>query len=254
MENNHFGSFESAIRSEQTPVGQDRRFLLEENSNLSVYYTPFEYVNKDARIALVGITPGPTQMVNGIVEARKSLVAGEPARTAQKKAKAAAAFSGEPMRSNLIGQLNHWGFHEWLGINDCAELFDTHRHLVHSTSLLRYPVFVDGKDYAGSPNMLKSSVLRRYLLEYFVGEIDELKDAVFLSLGPKVSAVMQQLVLEGKIEQDRVIGGLLHPSGNNTYRLQWLMGNREDEVPYKTNPLPYDAGRRQFQNQFLTHN
>jgi hypothetical protein len=40
-------------------------------------------------------------------------------------AKSAGALSGEPLRSNLINQLNHWGFHNWLSLSDSADLFST---------------------------------------------------------------------------------------------------------------------------------
>ena len=38
------------------------QFLLHEEGSLKIYYAPFDYVNKDAKIALVGITPGAQQM------------------------------------------------------------------------------------------------------------------------------------------------------------------------------------------------
>jgi hypothetical protein len=47
---------EEAIRSE--------RFLLEsdEKKKIDIYYAPFEYVNRDAKVVIVGITPGLFQM------------------------------------------------------------------------------------------------------------------------------------------------------------------------------------------------
>lgn len=62
-------------------------------------------------------------MVNANNEARRLLLAGKSNMEAIHAAKNEAAFSGEPLRSNLIKQLNHWGFHEWLGLDDSAELF-----------------------------------------------------------------------------------------------------------------------------------
>ena len=90
---------------------------------------------------------------------------------AMRKAKEAAAFSGEPMRGNLIRQMDHWGLHDWLGLRSSAELFSSARHLLQSTSLLRYPVFVKDDDYRGDPNMLTQPLLRRYLLKHFADEV-----------------------------------------------------------------------------------
>ena len=137
------------------PVVRDPRLLMDASGDVKIYYAPFEYINPSARIVLVGITPGPTQMVNANNEARRALQAGKSSVEAIQAAKSVGAFSGEPLRSNLINQLNHWGFHKWLGLTDSADLFSTSRHLVQTTSLLRYPVFVKGDDYRGSPDMTK---------------------------------------------------------------------------------------------------
>lgn len=37
---------------------------MDASGDVKIYYAPFEYMNPSARIVLVGITPGPTQMVN----------------------------------------------------------------------------------------------------------------------------------------------------------------------------------------------
>jgi hypothetical protein len=107
------------------------------NGEVKIYYAPFEYINPSARIVLAGITLGPTQIVNAKNETRRVLQAGKPSGEAIQAAKSVGAFSGKPLRSNLINQLNHWGFHKWLGLSDSADLFSTSRRLVQTTSLLR---------------------------------------------------------------------------------------------------------------------
>jgi hypothetical protein len=246
-----FEKFAPILCNVVPPVKRDPRLLIDEQGLIKIYYAPFEYVNRDARVVLVGITPGPTQMVNANNEARRALKSGKSAQDAMRAAKDTAAFSGEPMRSNLIKQINHWGIERWLGLSDAAALFSTDRHLVQTTSLLRYPVFVNDSDYGGTPDMIKDPLLKRYLIDYFVSELAELPDAVFLGLGPKVQGILDRLVLSGAIAKDRVIGGMLHPSGNNTYRVTYLAGSRGAAVPHATNPAPYDEGRRAFKERFL---
>jgi hypothetical protein len=167
-------------------------------------------------------------------------------------AKETAAFSGEPMRGNLVRQLNHWGVERWLGLADAAALFSTDRHLVQTTSLLRYPVFVNGKDYRGAPDMLKHPLLKKHLLDYFVPEVTELDNAVFFGLGPAVQDILDRLIVSGAVKKDRVLGGMLHPSGNNTYRINYLTGTRGSPIPHATNPVPYDVGRNAFCDRFLS--
>ncbi|MEP7184443.1 MAG: hypothetical protein ABI767_01285 [Rhodanobacter sp.] len=234
------------------PVVRDPHLLMDASGDVKVYYSPFEYVNPSARIVLVGITPGPTQMVNANNEARRALQAGKSKSEAIQAAKNVGAFSGEPLRGNLINQLNHWGVHEWLGLSDSADLFSTSRHLVQTTSLLRYPVFVKDGDYRGSPDMTKHPLLRKYLLENFVAEVEELKEAIFVSLGPQVQKVLDRLFQERALNPKRIIGGMLHPSGNCTYRIKYLIGDRSAPIPHATNPVPYDKGRRAFRDRFVS--
>jgi len=233
------------------PMVRDPRLLMDASGDVKIYYAPFEYLNPSARIVLVGITPGPTQMVNANNEARRALQAGKSTAEAIQVAKSVGAFSGAPLRSNLINQLNHWGFHLWLGLRDSADLFSKSCHLVQTTSLLRYPVFVKDDDYRGTPDMTKQPLLRKYLLEYFTSEVEELKDAVFVGLGPQVQKVLDYLIQEHALKADRVVAGMLHPSGNCTYRINYLIGDRSAPVPHATNPVPYDRGRRAFRERFV---
>ncbi|WP_341325816.1 hypothetical protein [Methylotuvimicrobium sp. KM2] len=73
MNTQFFEKFSSVLTSSNPPVVRDPRLLMEENEGIKIYYAPFEYLNPEARIVLVGITPGPTQMVNANNEAIFSL-------------------------------------------------------------------------------------------------------------------------------------------------------------------------------------
>jgi hypothetical protein len=246
-----FEQFIPIIVSTKPPVVRDERLLIDEQGPVKIYYAPFEYTNLHARLVLVGITPGPTQMANANNIARRELISGRPPQEALRAAKEAASFSGEPMRSNLIKQLNHWGVQRWLEIPDAASLFGANSQLVQTTSLLRYPVFVNDKDYRGAPDMTKHPLLKKHLLTHFAAEVAELKDAIFLGLGPAVQSVLDRLVVNGALNQDRIVGGLLHPSGNNTYRVGYVVGERGIPTPHATDPRAYDEGRRIFRDRFL---
>lgn len=238
------------------PVKMDRRLLIEAEGRLEVFYVPFEHVNVDAKVAIVGITPGPNQMVDGNNEARRVLMDGDGELAAITAAKRQAAFSRNPMRANLIAQLNHWGVHEFLGIRSADEVFMTcGEHLVHNTSLLRYPVFFDGEPYNGAPNIRNTVLLRDQLKQHFEQEVPLLPKAIFLTMGKVVEETMSMLVERGAISRDRVFSGMLHPSGQNTSRLQYLLldqdGRSKAKVPARTNIAHYDNGRARFQKMVL---
>src|SRR5438067_11223011 len=46
-------------------------FLVARDKSVSAHYTPFDYVNRDARVVVVGITPGFAQWKNAVREARR---------------------------------------------------------------------------------------------------------------------------------------------------------------------------------------
>ena len=246
MNLSNFQRFKQFLIDERPPNDRDERLLMEQAGGTTVYYAPFEFVNPAARITLVGITPGPTQMLNACSAARSALLAGANDADALRQAKLTGAFSGEPMRSNLVRQMNHWGIPRWLGLQDSAELFGSAARLLQTTSLLRYPVFQDGKPYAGNPNMMRHPMLRKYLHEHFGREFDAAPGALFVSLGPTVQSVLQDLIDEGQIDRRRVVLGMLHPSGNCTYRINYLVGPRTGPAPHATNVASYDRGLAAF--------
>jgi hypothetical protein len=100
--------------------------------------------------------------------------------------------------------------------------------------------------------MLKHPLLKKHLLDYFVPEVTELDNAVFFGLGPAVQDILDRLIVSGAVKKDRVLGGMLHPSGNNTYRINYLTGTRGSPIPHATNPVPYDVGRNAFCDRFLS--
>lgn len=72
---------------------------------------------------------------------------------------------------------------------------------------------------------------------------------MLVGLGPQVQKVLDHLI---QLNSEQVIGGMLHPSPNCTYRINYLIGDRSAPVPHATNPVPYDQGRRAFRERFVT--
>ena len=92
--------------------------------------------------------------------------------------------------------LDHFGFNKALGIRGCASLWGVDAHLVHFTSVLRYPVFTgdDFKDYSGhAPSPTKSAFLKNWVLQYFAKEVSALPRATFLPLGEAARSTCLEL-------------------------------------------------------------
>ena len=228
-------------------IEQDARLRIVRDGDLSIYYVPFESFNAAARIVIVGITPGPNQIKAAYPELRRHLVDGEPDEKALYAAKRAGAFAGDATRPNLVRQLNRWRVHEWLGLRDSNELFMTcGESLVQTTSLVRNAVFVKGEAYSGSPKLYTTAVLREQLFEHFIPEIKALPDALIFPLGSVVDEVIAKLVERRDITVDRVMPGLVHPSGRNTYRINWVLSDRTTPAPHLTDPRAFDRGQERF--------
>lgn len=215
-----------------------------EAGNLTVNYIPFDYINTNAKIVLVGITPGFTQLKNALIEAQKQIRANADDSTVLQATKKTGAFSGA-MRPNLIEMLDYLMINELLNIRSCDELFSTSNHLVHTTSVLRYPVFVDGNNYNGTPNMIKNPLLLKLLIDQFAKEVAILSNAIFIPLGPKVSEGLNLLVKKGILKESNVLDGLPHPSGANAERIAYFLDKKKaSQLSAKTDPHKIDLAKK----------
>lgn len=211
--------------------------------SVQMVYAPFDHVNWSARVAIVGLTPGKQQAVNALKAAHDALGAGASFAQAAERAKGFASFSG-PMRANLVNLLDHIGLADWLGLTTTAQLWHDHNHLAHFTSALRYPVFVNGENWSGAPDMLRTEPMRRWLETYLGTEVAGLRSAVFVPLGPKVTEALRHLASLGIIPEDRILNGLPHPSGANAERIAYFLGTKSAErLSSRTNAAAIDAAR-----------
>ncbi|WP_028550613.1 uracil-DNA glycosylase family protein [Paenibacillus sp. UNC451MF] len=194
-------------------------FLMERSGQLEMYYAPHnEYSNPSAKVVIVGLTPGWNQMRIAMQEARFGLEEGISDEEVCRKAKEAARFAGT-MRNELIRMLDALELHRYLTILSCGALFHEQQRLLHSTSLLRYPVFVSKNNYSGThPNLLSSEFLLKTALSFMLEELKPMKQALIIPLGKRVEDVLQLLVREGRLDAEQCLWGFPHPSGANGHR------------------------------------
>lgn len=225
------------------------KLVIDRMGDLTVSYAPFDHVQHEARVVIVGITPGAQQASNALAEARRKLLSGAAHSSALEAAKIFASFSG-PMRTNLVAMLDHIGINRWLGVASTDVLWKESEKLVHFTSALRYPVFVGGRNYSGQPSMVTTPSLRRLLDERLSAEARALPDAVWVPLGPKAAEGVQWLVRKGALRGDVVLDGLPHPSGANAERIAYFLGRKAREaLSPKTAPAGLDDARERLKAQ-----
>jgi len=181
------------------------KFLIAKKDNIKIYYAPFDYVNSKAKIMIVGITPGLQQMLQSfeVINQGKSL----------KEVKDLSSFKGS-MRTGLIKYLDELEVNKKLKIKSCESLFNKNSKYLHTTSLVKYPVFDKGKNYSGA-NILKKKILIEFIEKNFLKELKTLKKAIIIPLGNTVSSTIEYLNNKYDLKLACFLTGFPHPSGAN---------------------------------------
>jgi len=184
---------------------KDKKFLLEKEKNIEIYYAPFDYINSKAKIVIVGITPGLQQMLQSyeVINQGKSF----------KEVKDLSSFKGS-MRTGLIKYLDELKINDILKIKSCESLFNKNSKYLHTTSLVKYPVFDKGKNYSGA-NILKKKILLDFIEKNFLEELKTLKKSIIIPLGNTVSSTIEYLNNKYKLKLSCFLKGFPHPSGAN---------------------------------------
>ena len=206
------------------------QFLIEKEQNLSMFYAPHnEYINNIAKVVIVGITPGWSQMKTAYEQLLRGINSHHTIGQLLKDVKKAASFSGS-MRSNLIQMLDECGVHEALKLDSSTSLFNDFRHLLHTTSVIKYPVFYKEKNYTGhQPSIKNNLLLTKYAFDIFPEEINQFQQpTLIVPLGKIVEHVFKVLLREGKLpEQNFYLFGFPHPSGANGHRKKQLYQHKD---------------------------
>ena len=184
---------------------KDKKFLLEKEKNIEIYYAPFDFINSKAKIVIVGITPGLQQMLQSyeVINQGKSL----------KEVKDLSSFKGS-MRTGLIKYLDELEINTILKIKSCESLFNKNSQYLHTTSLVKYPVFDKGKNYSGT-NILKKKMLLDFIEKNFLKELKTLKKSIVVPLGNTVSSTIEYLNDKYDLKLACFLKGFPHPSGAN---------------------------------------
>ena len=180
-------------------------FLVNKDENIEIYYAPFDYINSKAKIVIVGITPGLQQMTQSfqVIKDGKSL----------KEVKDLSSFKGS-MRTTLIKYMDELKINKKLKIKSCESLFNLDSKYLHTTSLVKYPVFDKGRNYSGA-NILKKKILLDFIEKNFLEELKTLKKSIIVPLGNTVSSTIEYLNSKYNLKLECFLKGFPHPSGAN---------------------------------------
>ena len=183
----------------------NKKFLIDKDKNIEIYYAPFDYINTKAKIMIVGITPGLQQMLQSYEVINKG--------GSIKKVKDLSSFKGS-MRTALIKYLDELKINKILKIKSSESLFDKDNKYLHTTSLVKYPVFDKGKNFSGA-NIQKKVMLMNFIEQNFLKELKQLKKTIIIPLGNTVSSTIEYLDNKYSLNLSCFLKGFPHPSGAN---------------------------------------
>ena len=214
-----------ALENISTSSIVNNEFLIEKDSNIEIYYAPFDYINSKAKIAIVGITPGLQQMTQSFqaIKDGKSL----------KEVKDLSSFKGS-MRTTLIKYMDELKINKILKIKTCESLFNIDSKYLHTTSLVKYPVFDKGKNYSGA-NILKKKILLEFIEENFLKELKILQNSIIIPLGNTVSSTIDYLNTKHQLNLKCFLKGFPHPSGLNVRKNIQFKDNKKEMLKLLSN-------------------
>lgn len=207
----------------------NEEFKLYGENNIKIYYAPHnEIINEQAKIFIVGITPGWTQTSIAYQTAHNGLINNLTSDQIKKECKRNSRFAGS-MRKNLIEMMDEINIDEKLGIKSCSELFGDKDYLLHTTSIIPYPVFINNKNYTGSnPKIMDNQALYSYVKKYFYKEVEKLPNVLIIPLGKAVEEVLEQMIKDDLIKEEQCLLGFPHPSGANGHRKNQFEENKKN--------------------------
>lgn len=205
----------------------NEKFELYNKDNMKIYYAPHnETINNKARIFIVGITPGWTQTSIAYKTAHNGIINHLEPEVIKKECKKNSRFAGS-MRKNLIEMLDELNLNKKLHMDSCSELFEEKDYLLHTTSIIPYPVFINNKNYTGSnPKIMDNEILYSYVKKYFYNEIKILPNALIVPLGKAVEEVIEKMIKDNLIKEEQCLLGFPHPSGANGHRKKQFEENK----------------------------
>ena len=228
---------------------------------IEILWAPFDFANRDARLVIVGVTPGPTQARRSYRAVRAAVAKGENPEADLERIKAEASFRGNVIEPNLKSILEHSGLAERAGIEDIDNLWTKEASKVHFTSTIRYPTFINGRLFNNQIDSLEHPELRKYVETYLAEELADVPtNAAIVALGRKGPRIVRHAAKAAGIDSRRVVA-LPHPSGSATGAVRDFLSKSKTKSTRPCRcmlcdrtriPKGWDLSNR-FQTHDLTH-
>lgn len=186
-------------------------FRLSSVGALEAFYAPLDWVNREARLVLLGAAPGWHEMETAFRTVRDGLAGPEGDLNLLRRARLAAR---PPLaqRQRFMRLLGASEIPDKCGV-EAEALLEADSALLHWTWVARFPVFLRGRNYAGrAPSLLVSPLMRAFVTDALAGELAAIPGALVVPLGSPAADALWLLVQLGMLERERVGPCLPDPS------------------------------------------
>ena len=119
---------------------------------------------------------------------------------------------------------------KYLHVPSCSSLFGERCDLLAVTSAVRYPVFIESRNYTGSGggSLTKHRVLLPFVDTLLARDVSRVPNALVVPHGKAVEGAIRHLVDVDVVDPKRVLFGFPHPSGANGWKNQLWNANRTE--------------------------
>lgn len=210
-----------AVTSDGPSALRDEALGLVHEGDYRAFFAPFDWINDEADIVIVGVTPGKQQALEALLSFRAALAGGASLDEAAHRAKSAASFKGG-MRTLGARLMDHFDLHRLFGLTSTLDLFGSAAHRAHYTSALRLSSAEEIRQLCRRQAHYSPPLHAAYDRGESCGRLAMLPKAWLVPFGPNALRALEHLAAIGHLDGDRILGGLLHPGGQqwNRYNVQ----------------------------------
>jgi hypothetical protein len=196
-------------------------------------------MNPNARLVIVGISPGPNQIELAYDAVQARIKAGLSDELVLGHAKREGSFGAATMRPNLIKMLEHFGIPQLLGITKADDLWGVSWPYLHATSIVPHAAFRNGKPFAGSfADVMASAPFRECFERDFAATLPLLgSEARYIALGPTPLAALDWCCHQGLLNPGQILGAFAHPSTNGGSQVPVYLGKKRIEDLKRGDPV-----------------
>jgi len=233
-------SFLRRFRSDIERLGKRAECVIATEGRYELRYVPFEHVTRTARVVLLGITPGATQISLSYDALRRALVADFPDEDALAAAKVFGAFGGS-MRSRLNQMFQRFRIHEIVGVSTPEDIWDIDLGILHSTSVVPHAAFKNTRMFNGSFSEVLGTPLLRASFECdLLPTLPRLpSDARLIAVGRTPYDALAWCIKNGYVRRDQVLGAFPHPSGSSGSQVDYFIGTKKIDELTPSDPVRY---------------